>query len=260
MGAIGWRGSAGRRRTCPGRTGGDLRGPGEGPARSRLMAAALAAVANVAVPALAAQAGAQTADGPTIAGSISGRLLQGNRVTFRLEATSPRGYRDLHSITVALALHDVTLEELEVDLDEGAVMAGGGRAVFGTANVLAGTFFEIRGFDVSTQASGQRIALILAAKMRQDVPPGGRFVLTVLDDRGEAATVERRAQLPQQEEDLGLSWGALLAAAAGALLVGGFLGDLFASHRRPAPRPSVYDHVRRRIERDRASSGSGPAG
>jgi hypothetical protein len=259
MGAVGWRGSQGRRRPGPGRAGGEPRGPGpvERLARSCLMAAALAAPA---IPALAAPAVAQAADGPSIAGSISGRLLQGNRVIFRLEATSPRGYRDLRSVTVALALHDVTLEELEVDLDEGAVTAGGGRALFGTANVLAGTFFEIRGFDVSTRASGERIALTLAARMRQDVPPGGRFVLTVLDDRGEAASVERRAQLPREEEETGLSWGALLAAAAGALLVGGFLGGLFASHRRPAPRPSVYDHVRRRIERDRASSGSGPAG
>ena len=257
MGAIGWRGSASPRRIGPSRAGGVSRGRGVGPARSRLMAAALA---TLAVPALATAAVGQAPAGPTIAGSISGRLLQGNRVTFRLAASSPRGYRDLRSITVALALHDVTLEELEVDLDEGAVMAGGGRAVFGTANVLAGTFFEIRGLDVSTQASGQRIALTLAAKMRQNVPPGGRFVLTVLDDRGEAASVERRARLPQEEAESGLSWSTLLAAAAGALLVGGFLGGLFASHRRPAPRPSVYDHVRRRIERDRASSGSGPAG
>lgn len=259
MGAVGWRGCEGRRRIGSSRTGGKPRGstPVARLARSCLLAGALGAAM---LSAFASPAAAQAANGPTVAGSISGRLLQGNRVTFRLEATSPRGYRDLRSITVALALHGVTLEELEVDLDEGAVVAGGGRAVFGTANVLAGTFFEIRGFDVSTQASGQRIALTLAAKMRQNVPPGGRFVLTVQDDRGEAASVERRARLPQEEEESGLSWSTLLAAAAGALLVGGFLGGLFASHRRPAPRPSVYDHVRRRIERDRASSRSGPAG
>jgi hypothetical protein len=46
---------------------------------------------------------------------------------------------------------------------------------------------------------------------------------------------------------------AFIAAIVLVLLVGAFVGNLYASKRRPAPRVSVYDTIRRRLEAERAS-------
>ena len=47
-------------------------------------------------------------------------------------------------------------------------------------------------------------------------------------------------------------WGTVGLAVVVALFAGSFLGNLFASRRRPPPRPSIYAAVQRRMEEERA--------
>jgi hypothetical protein len=196
-----------------------------------------------------------TPAGPTIGGRVSGELVRDARIVFRIDVSSPGGYRGLNRILIVLSLHGVELEELVIDLDDGAILAAGGRALFGTANVLTGAFFEVKGLDVVTRTAGEDIGLTVRARLLQDVPEGARFELAVIDDEGASSSVSRRAILPEQAVDEGLSWGTLVAGVAGALLIGGFLGGLVGTRRKPTPRPSIYGEVRRRIDQSRRPSG-----
>ena len=47
--------------------------------------------------------------------------------------------------------------------------------------------------------------------------------------------------------DGGLSWSTIVTVVLVALLLGGVVGNLFASKRRRAPRLSVYEAIERRI-------------
>jgi hypothetical protein len=86
------------------------------------------------------------------------------------------------------------------------------------------------------------------------IPGDARFVLGVVDDFGESAEVTRGLAEPQTG---GLTWETVIALIAAALLVGGIIGNLFASKRRRPPiRPSVYDTVQRRLEKERAAEAS----
>jgi hypothetical protein len=48
-----------------------------------------------------------------------------------------------------------------------------------------------------------------------------------------------------------LSWGTVAVTVGVALLAGAFVGNLFASKRRPPPRLSVYSTIQRRIAEER---------
>jgi hypothetical protein len=50
----------------------------------------------------------------------------------------------------------------------------------------------------------------------------------------------------------GFSWGTLALAVVAALFVGSFIGGLFSSRRRAAPKVSVYGSIHRRLEEERA--------
>jgi hypothetical protein len=189
-----------------------------------------------------------------MSGRVVGELRKGSRITFRMTATAPGGFRDLSELSVTLLLHGIPLEELTVNLDDNAISASGGQAVgrilVGTANVLTGAFFRVSGLDVSTTTSGNTLSLTLHARLLQPVPQGARFGLTALDDFGKEVSVTRAAILPPPPEE-GFPWAALGAAVVGALFAGGFLGNLFASRRRAPHGPSIYGAVQRRLEEDR---------
>jgi hypothetical protein len=80
------------------------------------------------------------------------------------------------------------------------------------------------------------------------LPEGSRFELSVTDDFG--ATVSTTKQLVEPE-DGGLTWGTVATVVLVALLAGGVVGNLFASHRRPPAKMSVYGTIARRIDDDR---------
>ncbi|HKI29169.1 MAG TPA: hypothetical protein VKB32_07080, partial [Actinomycetota bacterium] len=92
------------------------------------------------------------------------------------------------------------------------------------------------------------------AHVVKTIPGDARFALGVVDDFGESAEVTRSLAAP---EGGGITWDTVIALIAAALFVGGFIGNLFASkRRRPPVRPSVYDTVQHRLERERAAEAS----
>jgi hypothetical protein len=80
-------------------------------------------------------------------------------------------------------------------------------------------------------------------------------VLSVVDDLGASDEASRSLAEP---ESGGITWETVIALIAAALFLGGFIGNLFASKRRPPVRPSVYETVRQRLERERAAGASKP--
>jgi hypothetical protein len=83
------------------------------------------------------------------------------------------------------------------------------------------------------------------------IPEGARFLLTVVDDFGASAEVTRTLAEPQTG---GITWGTVIAAILVALLAGGFVGNVFASRRRPPQRLSVYGSIQQRIDQEKAAA------
>jgi hypothetical protein len=218
------------------------------PVVPRVLGVAVVAVALLGVPISAL---AQEEPALEITGRVVGDLTRGSQVTFRITATSPGGFRSLSKVSVQLNLHDIPLEEMRLDLDDNAISVGDGRVLVGTANTIEGSFFQVSGLDVTTTTSGNAVRIDFHASMLQTVPEGATFVLTATDDAGERASVTRVANLPPPPEE-GFPWGTVAAAVFAALFAGAFIGNLFASHRRPAVRPSIYSTVQRRLDEERA--------
>src|SRR5437660_831480 len=64
------------------------------------------------------------------------------------------------------------------------------------------------------------------------------------------------ALTPPVKSAVGFSWGTLGLAIAVALFAGAFVGNLFTSRRRPAPRPSLYGAVQRRMAEEKEKAGT----
>lgn len=192
----------------------------------------------------------------TIDGSVTGTLARGRKATFRMTATHPDGWRALKEIAVNLSLRGAPLEELTYEVDTTAISAGAGSALAGTGDDVTGRFFRIQALDVRATTGGDRLELSFRAHLLEDVPPGARFEFAVEDDLGNDASIGKIAAV-RQEVNQGFPWATVAAAAAVALLAGGFLGSRLAPHRRSTGR-SIYHDVARRIleERERGSTGA----
>jgi hypothetical protein len=192
----------------------------------------------------------------TVAGTVTGELARGRRVTFRITATHPQGWQNLQSVIVVLSLRTAPLEELEYIVDSTTIRAGISSALSGTGDSVRGRFFEVAAPDVEVSTGGNRLKLTFVAKLLDDVPEGARFEFSVVDDVGQEASIRRVAAISSEEQ--GFPWGTLALAIAAALVAGGFLGSRVTAHRRPASR-SIYQDVARRIleERDKPAGKSG---
>lgn len=189
-----------------------------------------------------------------ITGSVTGSLRAGGRATFMLEATVPGGWRNLRELKVTMFLHGLILAETTYYEQFDAIGVRGSQLVHpGTDQELAGSFFRITGRDVTARAGGDRLALTIRATVRQDVPAGTEFRLTAVGDDGAEASVKSPASRPPPEATGGSPWRSLAIAVIGAFLIGGFLGNTFALHRRAArPALSVYEIVEKRLKLERA--------
>jgi len=197
--------------------------------------------------------------GPSITGTVQGELTHGSAIVFRVNATSPGGWQDLHQLQVSLLLHGVTLDTLTYDQENQTLGASAGLPVLiGTSDIVVGTYFQMSGLDATTSTGGNRLGMTLRARLLQDVPPGATFQLAVVDDFEHEATVAKAVHVAESKGG-GFSWGVLIAAIAAALFAGSFVGNVFASHRRPPQRPSVYAAVQRRIEEKPSTARKAPA-
>jgi hypothetical protein len=199
-------------------------------------------------PALAQSAGPSI----TIAGSVTGELTQGSKVTFQLQATAPGGYQDLAQLQITLLLHNLLLAQFTYYAQIDSINVRGGQLVkLGTPAILDGSFFRISGLDVKTVASGNELQLTVPADVLQDIPVGAIFRLTASRLLGGSVSVDRQANIKVDTAGKGFSWGTLAAAVVAALFAGSFVGGLFASKRRRQTRPSVYGAIAERIARER---------
>jgi hypothetical protein len=188
----------------------------------------------------------------TIAGSVTGALTRGSKVTFQLQATAPGGYQDLAQLQITMLLHNLLLAQFTYYAQIDSINVRGGQLVkLGTQAVLDGSFFRISGLDVKTVASGNELQLTVPADVLQDVPAGAIFRLTALRLLGGSVSVDRQANVKVDTGGKGFSWGTLAAAIVAALFAGSFVGGLFASKRRRPARSSVYGAIAERIAKDR---------
>jgi hypothetical protein len=189
--------------------------------------------------------------GVRLSGSVTGSLLKGGVVTFRLRVTEPGGFRNLQLFKVTMLLHDLVLSEFTYLQDANAIAVRGSQLVtVGTPGILDGSFFRFRGLDVSTTAAGNNFEAAIRSQVLQDVPPGADFQFSAINQDGSVVSIVRHLNI-EEAGPTGFSWGTLAVAVVGALFAGSFLGGVFASRRRPKPRPSIYGAVQRRLEEER---------
>src|SRR5439155_19922993 len=87
-------------------------------------------------------------------------------------------------------------------------------------------------------------------------PSAARYMLAGTDEAGVTSWVARPLQAGTGGG--GVSRGAVAATVCVALRGGAFLGNLFASSRRPPPRLSVYSSIQRRMDEERRAQTPAP--
>jgi hypothetical protein len=188
---------------------------------------------------------------PVLKGSITGSVKAGGHITFSLNVVQPGGWQNLQKLQVILLLHSIILDEIDWDQKGSTVATPSTFPVdVGSSALITGTFFKLTGRDVRTTSQGTHLTMTIRAVMVQDAPRGAVFNLGAIDDFLGITRITRPVQVPEAANG-GFSWGALAAAVLGALFLGGFVGNLFSSRRRPAPTTSVYATIRRRLDETR---------
>ena len=222
---------------------------------ARLIVAALMAMLVSAGPAAAQSASPSSSRGPGVAGQVTGALVTGSRLTIRVDATMPGGWQALHLVEMAVVSGEGELERLRFDIEDNKLTLGEQDIVVGTGAVASGEYLRVSGAEVVVTTGGANLSFEVDAHVVEAIPEGARFELSVADDLGASDQVSRSLAEPKSG---GITWEIVIALIAAALFLGGLIGNLFASKRRPPVRPSVYETVRQRLERERAAEASKP--
>jgi hypothetical protein len=189
---------------------------------------------------------------PRVNGEVSGSLEVGSSLTVRVDAVMPGGWDALHLVEVAILTAGGEAERLSYDIEDAKLEVGGHQIVVGTGAEASGDLLRVRGSDVVVTTGAGNLSFTVTAGVIRRIPEDVRFELSVTGDRGEVASVSRRFGEPSSN---GLTWGTVIAAVVLALFAGGFVGNLYASRRRPPARLSVYGTIQRRIEAERSAPG-----
>jgi hypothetical protein len=220
---------------------------------AQLLLPALLAVLVTAGPASAQSTSPSPASGPSVNGQVTGALAAGSTLTIRVDGTMPGGWQALHLLEASVMSGNQELDRLCFDIEDNKLTVGDQHTlIVGTGATATSEYLRVSGFNVIVTTGRANISFEVDARVVKTIPEGARFVLGVVDDLGESADVTRALAAP---ESGGISWGTVAALIAAALFAGGFVGNLFATKRRPPPRASIYDAVQRRVETDRASKG-----
>jgi hypothetical protein len=219
------------------------------PASGALLLLALVGVVLTAASAWAQTTSPSPASGPSVNGEVSGALAAGSTLTIRVDGTMPGGWEALHLLEATITSGNRELDRLRFDIEDNKLTVGDQDLIVGTGATATSEYLRVSGTQVIVTTGGANISFEVDARVVKAIPEDARFVLAVVDDVGESAEVSRALAAP---EGGGITWGTVAALIAAALFAGGFVGNLFASKRRPPPRASVYDAVQRRVESDRA--------
>ena len=195
-------------------------------------------------------------EGPRVDGSASGELAQGARLVLRMDAAEVGGWLGLRNLDLSLLVGGQAVETITYDV-EGQKLAIGEDDVFaGTGGLVAGSYLQVSGAQVVVTTGGANLSLAATATVLRSIPSDARFRFAATDDAGLTSSVTRPLQAGRGGG--GVSWGAVIATVCVALLGGAFLGNLFASSRRPPPRLSVYSSIQRRMDEDRRAQTPAP--
>jgi hypothetical protein len=195
-------------------------------------------------------------EGPRVDGSASGGLGQGERLVLRIDAAEVGGWLGLRRLDLSLLVGGQAVETITYDV-EGQKLSMGEQEVFaGTGGRVAGSYLQVGGAQVVVTTGGANLSLAATAAVLRSIPSDARFRFAATDDAGVTSSVTRALQA--QKGEGGLSWGTVIATVCVALLGGAFLGNLFASSRRPPPRLSVYSSIQRRMDEERRAQTSAP--
>jgi hypothetical protein len=227
---------------------------GRRPLGAHLLAAAPLAAALLAVIVAAGPASAQSASpasGPGVNGQVTGALAAGSTLTIRVDGTMPGGWEALHLLEASVVLGNQELDRLRFDIEDNKLTVGDQDLIVGTGATATSEYLRVSGAQVIVTTGGANISFEVDARVMKTIPEDARFVLGVVDDFGESAEVTRRLAEPEAG---GITWGTVIAAILVALLAGGFVGNVFASRRRPPQRLSVYGSIQQRIDQERAAA------
>ena len=221
---------------------------------TRALTAASVAAVVLAPPAWGqtTQPGGSPTPVPSVTGEVSGALQPGGALTIRVDAVMPGGWDALHLVEAVVVIDGREVERLTYDIEDIKLSVGEHDVVVGTGAVATGNLLRVRGSRVVVTTGAGNLAFTVTAEVLRPISKDARFELSVTGDRGETASVTRRIAEPESQ---GLTWGSVVAAIVLALFSGGFVGNLYASHRRPPPRLSVYGTIQRRLETERSTAG-----
>jgi hypothetical protein len=185
-------------------------------------------------------------------GEVEGSLSQGGTLVLQIDATLPGGWEGLHLVEAAVVVGGREVDRVSYDIEDAQITVGANRIVVGTGAAASGTLLRVSGSDVVVTTGGAHLLVNITADVVRSIPADARFELSVIGDRGTSTSAVVRLAQPADE---GLTGETVVALIAAALFVGAFVGNLFASKRRPPVRPSIYATVQRRLEQERAGSG-----
>jgi len=225
---------------------------------SVVLGLAPAAVAQTATP-TASPAGAPSTSSspsasptfqtPQIDGAVTGSNIQGKVLEIQVDSTLPGGWEGLHRVDVALLVGGREVDQIDYDIENAKVTLDGHAIAVGTGAEASGAYLHLNGARVILTTGGGALSLRVGADVIQAIPESARFRLSVTTDRGQTASVVRELASPPAK---GLTWSTVIAALVIALLAGGFVGNVFASRRRPPARLSIYGTVQRRLDDERS--------
>jgi hypothetical protein len=195
-------------------------------------------------------------EAPRVDGSASGELAQGARLVLRIDAAEVGGWLGLHRLDLSLLVGGQSVETISYDIERQKLAIGEEEVFAGTGGLVAGSYLRVSGAQVVVTTGGANLSLTATAAVIRSIPSDSRFRFAATDDAGLTSSVTRTLRAGRGEG--GVSWGTVIATVCVALLGGAFLGNLFASSRRPPPRLSVYSSIQRRIDEERRAQTSAP--
>ena len=185
----------------------------------------------------------------TVTGEVTGALMSGSTLSISVDATMPGGWEGLHLVEVRVLDGSEELEHLVFDIENNQLTVGEEKIAVGTGAVAEGEYLRVSGSQVVVTTGAGNLSFGVDASVIRTIPEGARFELSVTDDFENA--VGTTVRFAEPDEGGGLTWGTVITVVIVALLAGGFVGNLFASHRRPPARMSVYGTIAKRIDADR---------
>jgi hypothetical protein len=190
---------------------------------------------------------------PVLDGSVTGAAEKGRTIVIRADATMIGGWQGLHLVEVSLLTAGTTADVLRYDIEDAKVTLDDHDVAVGTGAAASGRYLSVDGSHVVVTTGGAALSIRFEVGVVSPIPADARFKVSVIGDRGEQASVVRSLAAPASGD--GITWGTVLTAVFVALVAGGLVGNVFASHRRTPARLSVYGTIQRRIDAERSGSG-----